>query len=147
MLLLEIFFKFFYMICWTRKLKCVVHISSMHSRFELRCVIFWPDFFKMDFLKQIFLNISIYTSIIDIILFPKFFCDPVFVFYESFIRDTLNIGRGSYDYLWSWYSLGKSQNTWEASVTNLESKESLFTKRDKPASIRNQFFLELRWFF
>ena len=82
MLLLKVFFKFFYMICWTRKLKCVVHISSMHSWFELRCVIFWPDFLKMDFLKQSFLNISIYTSIIDIILSPKFFCDPVFVFYE-----------------------------------------------------------------
>ena len=73
---------------------------------------------------------------IDSILFPKFFCEPVFVFYESFIRDTLNIGKGSYD-------LGKSQNTWEASVTNLELKESLFTKRDKPTFIRNQFSLEL----
>ena len=91
-------------------------------------------------------NISIHTSVIDSILFPKFFCDPIFVFYESFIRDTLNIGKGSYDYLWSSYSLGKSQNTWEASVANLELKEILFTKKDKPTFIRNQFSLELLWF-
>ena len=92
------------------------------------------------------MQISIHTCMIDSILFPKFFCDPVFVFYESFIRDTLNIGKGSYDYLWSSYSLGKSQNTWEASVTNLELKETLVTKRDKPIFIRNQFPLELLWF-
>lgn len=88
-------------------------------------------------------KISIHTSMIDSIPFPKFLCDPVFAFYESFIRDTLNIGKGWYDYLGSSYSLGKSQNTWEASVKNLELKESLFTKRDKPTFIRNQFSLEL----
>ena len=96
--------------------------------------------------SSFWMQISIHTSMIDSILFPKFFCDPVFVFYESFIRDTLNIGKGPCDYLWSSYSLGKSQNTWETSVTNLELKESLVTKRDKSTFIRNQFPLELLWF-
>ena len=27
-------------------------------------------------------NISIQTSVVDIILFPKFFCDPLFVYHQ-----------------------------------------------------------------
>ena len=63
----------------------------------------------------------------------------VFLIFLREFYNTLNIGKGSYDYLWPWYSLGKSQNTWEASVTNLELKESLFTKRDKPTPLGINF--------
>ena len=48
-----------------------------------------------------------YHSVSKVFLWPS-----ICLFWESFI--TLNIGKGSYDYLWPWYSLGKSQNTWEA---------------------------------
>ena len=76
----------------------------------------------------------------------KVFLWPSICFFMREFYKTLNICKGSSDYLWPWYSLEKSQNIWEASVTNLESKESLFTKRDKPTPIRNQFSLELLWF-